>query len=472
MKKALPAVGLLSLALSGCISSDIPKNNLPDHFYQPAPALADSAYQNKVISIRYPAGIAPEHKDAIAEHFADHTPYMARMAGPQEQKMVAKFKRQLDVNPKALQQTLEKTSFYALYLYQAMNDQLAKSGVSIVLEPTILSMNERGEVTQKRPYPSLPADVCMNFISYVDPYFHPGTWSGLPATYGKGIAPIVSLRVDQQTLPESHGLYAATTRLMNGTQPSQVDSMDCNGVSADVFSLMNRDSHWDKQTKIQFSGNVPRQYPYFILKMDSFENKFPAAEYLSVFALDSQNLLFDTQSQKTMISDDRYADFIAHFDTALADRWREKTLSGNDPQAIRDIESFRQAMANFAVAKSQVHFDLYLATNDFSSNQTDIIREAKILKNANVMTGLKIMKSAFITDPVKMLSAAQVSANELTSSQANLYLLGGYKKVAAAAAEVAIPVDISLAGQTLRVTETSMTALTETLKTRYHSTYP
>ena len=146
MKRNLPAVALLSLTLSGCISSDIPKNNLPNHFYEPAPPLADSAYQHRIISIRYPAGVEEEHKAAIAERFADHTPYMARMAGAQEEKMVAKFKRQLDVNPKALQQTLEKTSFYALYLYQAMNDQLAESGVKIVLEPTILSMNEEGKV--------------------------------------------------------------------------------------------------------------------------------------------------------------------------------------------------------------------------------------------------------------------------------------------------------------------------------------
>lgn len=471
MKRNLPAVGLLSLALSGCISSDIPKNNLPDHFYEPAMPLADSAYQHRIISIRYPAGVEKEHKAAIAERFADHTPYMARMAGPQEEKMVAKFKRQLDVNPKALQQTLEKTSFYALYLYQAMNDQLAESGVKIVLEPTILSMDKEGKVFQKRAYLSLPADACLNFISYVDPYFHPGTWSGLPATYGKGIAPIVSLRVDQQALPDSQGLYAATTRLMNGTQATQADAMDCNGVSADIFSLLNRDNHWDKTTKTQFSEHVPRQYPYFILKMDSFETSFPAAEYLRVFALDSQTLLSGTQLKETIISDDRYADFIARFDTALANRWRQKNLSDNDQQAVQDIESFRLALGNFAVAKSQVHFDLYLATNDFSNNQAAIIQEAKILRNANLMTGLKVMKTAFITDPIKMLSAAQVSANELTSSQANLYLLSGYKEVAAAAAQVAIPVDVTLAGKKTRLSETSMAALANALKAQYNHTY-
>ena len=87
------------------------------------------------------------------------------------------------------------------------------------------------------------------------------------------------------------------------------------------------------------------------------------------------------------------------------------------------------------------------------------------------MTGLKVMKTAFITDPIKMLSAAQMSADDLTSSQANLYLLRGYKEVAAAAAQVTIPVDVTLAGKTTRLSETSMEALINTLKVQYDHIY-
>lgn len=471
MLKRITAFGLLVAGISGCNSADIPRNNLPDRYYQPAPTLSETTTPLPVISIRYPAGIEPQHRDAIATLYADHTPYMARMADQKEQKMVAKFKRQLDVNPKALQQSLEKTSFYALYLYQAMQDQLGDNA-HIVLEPTVLTLDSNGKLSQERPYPGLPADICMNFLSYVDPYFHPGTWSGLPATYGKGIAPIVSLRMDQATLADSNGLYAATTRLMNGTQSVQADTLDCDGVSADVFSLLNRSQHWSQDSKTHYSTVVPQQYPYFILKMDNFDERFPAADYLKVFALDSQRLLSELPSSGSLIGAARYGQFIAGFDPPLAQRWQQHSLAPGDDQALADIESFRLALADFAVAKSQVHFDLYLATDDFPVNQAKIMEEAKILRNANLLTGLKIAKNAFITDPLKLLNAANVSADELASSKANLYLLSGYKETAVAAAGVSIPVSATLNGKPTSVSATSMESLISQLQQRYRDNHP
>ena len=278
--------------------------------------------------------------------------------------------------------------------------------------------------------------------------------------------------MDQATLADSDGLYAATTRLMNGTQSVQADTLDCDGVSADMFSLLNRSQHWSQDSKTHYSAVVPQQYPYFILKMDNFDERFPAADYLKVFALDSQRLLSELPPSGSLIGAARYGQFIAGFDQPLAQRWQQDSLAPGDDQALADIESFRLALADFAVAKSQVHFDLYLATDDFPVNQAKIMEEAKILRNANLLTGLKIAKTAFITDPLKLLNAANVSADELASSKANLYLLSGYKETAVAAAGVSIPVSATLNGNPTSVSATSMENLISQLQQRYRDSHP
>ena len=459
----------LILFIQGC-TGDFPANNLSPKMYKPISIDPSVTLAQPIsITIRYPEGTLA-NTDKIFNNFINHTLYTAKMDPISEQNKLDIFKKQLSINPISFTQAINKSTFYSMHFYKAFKDVMKSSNIYIILEPTKLSYGLDLEVKEQRLYNKLPFSICTNFFTYVDPYFHPGTWSGLPTTYGQFVSPIVSVKTDKQVLPKSNGLYLSMDRLTYSMEENKMDIFDCNGYDASFITMVNRNGNWDDEKHNQYGINstklskIPALYPYFEFKMENMENGIDMSNRFKSYAYDIVKLINSVKDKKLI--DSRYSKFIAKFDVKLSERWISKRLSSEDKKALQKINDFYIASLQFVEKRSEMLFASYITSSMYRKNEQSILEEAGILSSANLMTNFKILYKALSVLQNGRVNP-ELTANELTSVEENKYIIQSYKEVVDSVKKQYIDLIITIENKKFKISSHSIDDLIKQLRKIY-----
>lgn len=129
------------------------------------------------VILSYPAIVTPKASEILREKY---------LSNP-----VPKKQRGVDSYGEAFEDSLSKTAFYVLDFYRAL--KASSPGISLVLQPATVDLDDSGRLTYSVPAQGLPAAVRADFLAYA----YPGQQSsGYPAglhSMGGNVTPLISV---------------------------------------------------------------------------------------------------------------------------------------------------------------------------------------------------------------------------------------------------------------------------------------
>lgn len=202
---------LLVVCLEGCstMSSWRPDANFsPEIFGEPAILTKPGAENSEhaLVVLRFPAVLEERAKAVFKEQYASQ-----RLSFPPDTRSEGSAPLVENVELEAL----NKTGYYVFELYQALQKKLPPN--TVLLQPTIISLDNNGELIERAEEEFPPSVLYADFFAYVYPT-RPMTYE--PQTFGDLITPLLTVRTALAAAPTTLGTLVGTQYLL--TPPDNI----------------------------------------------------------------------------------------------------------------------------------------------------------------------------------------------------------------------------------------------------------
>lgn len=115
-----------------------------------------------------------------------------------------------DINDRAGQDSLSKTVYYALELYDYLSDRFGAD--SVYLHPIKITLTDQGGLHFEELRPMPPTILKLGFFAYNSPL---SSYYGVPKTAANRITPVITLKTRPEALPETKGWIVNNEHLLD-----------------------------------------------------------------------------------------------------------------------------------------------------------------------------------------------------------------------------------------------------------------
>jgi len=320
-------------------------------------------------------------------------------------------------------ESIVKSTYFALALYESVKRALP--GRKIILQPMeIVSKNvklEDGAIAVGESWPVTleekaaaeyaPAPIYVDVAVHVNPLYRVYTFNE-PTTFGRYLAPLVTIRTAPAASPDTFGLLALPAAFRAYTRSVQMDAPANQGMGVTLTEYLDGDqgvpadtsmidkSHYKNQAIVQ-PGNVALlpikqvELPAKGLSSDAsnqslVEDKF-VSNYVSLIASAVKNVPYDTA---TKAGREKY---IANYDPELAKRFAGGVLTEADKAKLDCLRQFEQAEWELLADEDETFIsDAFYGDWGRSVRQARVVENKAIdeIRNANTSAQMALFAGA------------------------------------------------------------------------------